>query len=88
MSTRLGPDQAEQLHEALVQTLIADGAITTAAMASAMHTAPRHLFTPGIGLDDAYRNDVVRYQHDSATGRCVSSVSAPWLQAMLAEAAG
>lgn len=74
------------LRAALVEQLITDGAISTPRVEDAMRAVPRHEFTPGVDVETAYQDDVVRYQHDG-DGVCVSSVSAPWMVAMMLEAA-
>ncbi len=49
---------------------------------SALRTVPRHLFTPGVPLDNAYADRAVVTKRNEG-GRCISSVSAPSTQAMM-----
>jgi protein-L-isoaspartate(D-aspartate) O-methyltransferase len=79
-------EDADALREAMVDRLVANGVITTARLEAAMRQVPRHLFAPGVELVAAYADDVVRYRHDEH-GVCLSSVSAPWMQAAMIEAA-
>ncbi|MBR7825837.1 methyltransferase, FxLD system [Actinospica sp. MGRD01-02] len=79
---------APELRTSMVDQLLAHGSLTSARLAAAMREVPRHLFTPGANLTAAYAVDeVVRYRTDEH-GVCLSSVSAPWIQAEMIEAAG
>lgn len=78
---------AHQLRGAMVDKLLADGAFHDPRIAAAMRAVPRHLFTPGVDLETAYADEIVRYRFDER-GACLSSVSAPWIQAAMIEAAG
>jgi protein-L-isoaspartate(D-aspartate) O-methyltransferase len=78
--------QARVAREAMVDRLVADKAVSSARLEAAMREVPRHAFTPGADLVSAYADDVVRYRTD-AHGVCLSSVSAPWMQAAMIEAA-
>jgi protein-L-isoaspartate(D-aspartate) O-methyltransferase len=78
--------QACALREALVGELRGQGHIRTERVAQAFRAVPRHLFAPEVSLDEAYANDVVRTKRDER-GVTISSVSAPWLQAMMLEQA-
>ncbi|GLZ16047.1 hypothetical protein Acsp04_62820 [Actinomadura sp. NBRC 104425] len=82
--------RAEELRNALVDTIIADheakGLAMRADVERALRTVPREVFTPGVPVEDAYANKAV------ITIRCgpetLSSVSAPYLIAeMLGQAA-
>lgn len=68
--------------QVMVDQLVGDDAITMSQLEAAMRSVPRHLF----GLAAASANDVVRYRQDEH-GVCLSSVSAPWIQAAMIEAA-
>ena len=74
------------LRAVMVDRLVADGVITTARLEAAMRAVPRHHFAPGVELAAAYADDVVRYRTDEH-GVCLSSISAPWVQAAMIEAA-
>lgn len=79
---------APELRAAMVDRLVADGSVTSTRLEAAMREVPRHLFTPGADLTRAYAVDeIVRYRTDDH-GVCLSSVSAPWIQAEMIEAAG
>ncbi len=87
----VGTVSAEGFHTAMVDQLVADhvdkGLIMRPEVQAALRAVPRHLFTPGTGLEEAYRTD-----HAVITKRVgdetVSSVSASWLIAeMLGQAA-
>jgi protein-L-isoaspartate(D-aspartate) O-methyltransferase len=75
---------AAELNTTLVHDLLRSGRITSPRVARAFAATPRHLFLPGADLADAYRDDAVFTKHDSA-GKPVSSVSAPWLVALMLE---
>lgn len=81
----------EGLRAAMVDQLVADHADKGLSMRpeveAALRAVPRHLFTPGAALEEAYRSDqavITKRVGDEA----VSSVSAPWLiTEMLGQAA-
>ncbi|WP_405388078.1 methyltransferase, FxLD system [Streptomyces sp. NBC_01102] len=82
-----GNDRALELRDKVVDTLIADGTITSKAVATAMRTVPRHRFAPEAELDaayDAYRAVITKKDE---FGVDQSSVSAPQIQAVQAEQA-
>ncbi|MGI5204703.1 methyltransferase domain-containing protein [Spirillospora sp. CA-108201] len=74
-------DRAEELRNALVDTIIADheakGLTMPTEVERAMRVVPREVFTPGVPLEKAYENTAVvtNRRGDEAT----SSVSAPYL---------
>jgi protein-L-isoaspartate(D-aspartate) O-methyltransferase len=74
----------------LVDKIIAQRAELNAVLSSeveaALRTVPRHLFAPGVPWETAYTNDTVVTKRDEH-GIALSSVSAPWLQAMMLEQA-
>ncbi len=78
--------QARALREELVDKLVALDAIRSSEVEAALRTVPRHLFAPGATLEASYANDTVRTKRDEY-GTTISSVSAPWLQAMMLEQA-
>ncbi|MEU4819904.1 methyltransferase, FxLD system [Micromonospora aurantiaca] len=84
------PIDTELTHSArarLVDTLLADGAITSPAVEAAFRRVPRHLFTPsGVSVEAAYADDVVVTRR-GPDGKATSSISAPWLQAAMLHAA-
>ncbi|MFJ7341939.1 methyltransferase, FxLD system [Streptomyces sp. NPDC101110] len=75
----------ERRHQ-LVEQLRADNHIRTTAVERAFRTVPRHVFAPNSALEAAYANDIIPTRHAS-DGRVISSISAPWLQADMLEAA-
>lgn len=77
---------AEALRHGLVDQLLTDGRITTAAVEAAFRAVPRHLFAPEAELEAAYADDAVKTKFDD-DGTCLSSLSAPWLQALMIEQA-
>ncbi|MEU8955037.1 methyltransferase, FxLD system [Streptomyces sp. NPDC048518] len=79
-------DEAAPLRHKLADQLAADGHIHTSAVDHALRTVPRHAFAPEVPLEAAYANDIVATRH-TPDGRVLSSISAPWLQADMLEAA-
>ncbi|MDL2075821.1 hypothetical protein QNN03_05160 [Streptomyces sp. GXMU-J15] len=77
---------ASELRRQLVEQLRADSHIRSAAVERAFRTVPRHAFGPETPLTAAYANDIVPTRH-SDDGTITSSLSAPWLQADMLEAA-
>ncbi len=75
------------LRRALAEELLSSGCIASAEVEAAFRAVPRHLFAPEASLAEAYANEIVRTKRDSQ-GMTTSSVSAPWLQAVMLEQAG
>ncbi|OUC94870.1 methyltransferase, FxLD system [Streptosporangium minutum] len=83
----LSPESAERLRADMVATLIEQGSIRSPEVEAAFAKVPRDRFAPEAPLTDAYApQDVVITRRD-AGGRATSSLSAPWLQAEMLEAA-
>ncbi|WP_143740530.1 methyltransferase domain-containing protein, partial [Micromonospora echinospora] len=77
----------EEARNRLIDRLLADGRITSPTVEAAFRRVPRHLFAPGgVSVNAAYADDVVITKR-GPDGRATSSISAPWLQAMMLEAA-
>jgi protein-L-isoaspartate(D-aspartate) O-methyltransferase len=77
----------ESARRQMVDELTAKGWITRPEVAAAFTVVPRHLFAPaGTSLQKAYANDVIVTQSDPG-GAATSSISAPWVQAFMLEAA-
>jgi protein-L-isoaspartate(D-aspartate) O-methyltransferase len=77
-----------RLRDELTDALLAKGSITDSQIEAAFRIVPRHLFAPpGTSLEAAYADDVIRTKFD-LSGTCLSSVSAPWLQAVMIRQAG
>nr|WP_239081638.1 methyltransferase, FxLD system [Streptomyces sp. SID9727] len=70
----------------LVEQLLDGNHIRSAAVEHAFRTVPRHTFAPGVSVQAAYANDIVATRHNG-DGAVTSSISAPWLQADMLEAA-
>ncbi|GAA3550230.1 hypothetical protein GCM10022419_033100 [Nonomuraea rosea] len=88
VTTNNDAEEAAILRAALVRELREQGAIQSDAVAAAVATVPRHLFTPGVPLETAYAPDnapVVKPGDNG--GRHRSVVSAAHLQATMLEAA-
>ncbi|RPK92320.1 methyltransferase, FxLD system [Streptomyces sp. ADI98-10] len=77
---------ASELRHQLVEQLRASNHIRSAAVESAFRTVPRHAFAPEVPLPSAYADDIVATRHRD-DGTTTSSISAPWLQADMLEAA-
>lgn len=75
-----------ELVEAIVQNRAAIGKSVDRPILDAIGTVPRHLFTPGVSLEEAYADKVPIMKRDEA-GVPISSVSAPWLQATMLQQA-
>lgn len=79
--------QAEELREAMIGALREMGAVRTERIAEVFRAVPRHLFTPGASLADAYDpRDAVHMKRDGQ-GRPISTVSSPQLQGSMLEQA-
>ena len=80
---------AGELREAMADTLVAGGWVTSAEVERAFRAVPRHEFVPpGTSLADAYHADFAPIAKSSADGTHLSSVSAAWLQARMIAQAG
>jgi protein-L-isoaspartate(D-aspartate) O-methyltransferase len=78
---------ADVLRGALVEQIIAtydeeQGLVLSRAVEAALRTVPRHLFAPGVPLETAYANHSIVTKR-TERGSPLSSVSAPWIQAMM-----
>jgi protein-L-isoaspartate(D-aspartate) O-methyltransferase len=80
-------DRAARLRGEGVDKLVAEGWVTCERVEAAMRAVPRHLFAPESPLEEAYAPEkalrVMRDEH----GTGLSSVSAPYIQAMMLEQA-
>ncbi|WP_432077603.1 methyltransferase, FxLD system [Streptomyces sp. YPW6] len=81
-----GIRDAGDLRHQLVEQLLAHNHIRSAAVERAFRTVSRHLFAPEVPLAAAYADDIVATRH-LGDGTITSSLSAPWLQAGMLEAA-
>ncbi|MFB7739031.1 methyltransferase, FxLD system [Streptomyces sp. NPDC056112] len=79
-------DTCAVLRDRLTDRLLAAGHIRTPSVEHAFRTVPRHAFAPEVSAEKAYADDTIPTRH-APDGRVSSSVSAPWLQADMLEAA-
>jgi len=79
--------QADVLRGAMVDEMRERGDIRTDEVAAAFRTVPRHLFAPEEPLEKAYAASSSVVTKRDEHGIAISSVSAPWLQAMMLEQA-
>jgi protein-L-isoaspartate(D-aspartate) O-methyltransferase len=73
----------DQLHADLVAGLVADGRIVSPEVARAFRTVPRHLFLPGLAVEEAYRDEAVATKWQD--GVAISSASQPSMMAIMLE---
>ncbi|WP_162145936.1 methyltransferase, FxLD system [Glycomyces tenuis] len=76
----------QALAESIIKNRAAIGRSVDELILEAVRTVPRHLFVPDVGLDEAYADDSPIMKRDKQ-GVAISSVSAPWLQAMMLQQA-
>ena len=74
---------AADLHRALVDGLVARGIITDARVEAAFRAVPRHLFLPGLPLEEVYRDTFIVTKR--IDGEAVSSSSQPEIMAIMLE---
>lgn len=84
----LPPPDAEvsaipQLHHALVDQLIKNGAISTAAVEAAFRAVARHLFLPHVPPEHVYQDQAIPTKYED--GRATSSSSQPSITAIMLE---
>ncbi|MFD8716862.1 methyltransferase, FxLD system [Streptomyces sp. NPDC059629] len=76
--------EAAELRQVMVDRLIEDGYMDAgSAIEAAIRHVPRHRFLPGVALADAYDSKKAPVTKQTSDGRTTSSVSAPWLQAVM-----
>ena len=76
-----GSDDVVALRSSLVQSLLETGAIKQKAVTEAMNKVPRHLFLPGVPLEQAYADTAVPTRWDGQIA--VSSASQPAIVAIM-----
>ena len=76
-------DHAANLRRALVESLIAKGAIGSRQVREAFASVPRHLFVPNVDLDAAYKDQPVFIRW--VEGIPISSSTQPTMMAIMAE---
>ncbi|MFC5833190.1 methyltransferase domain-containing protein [Nonomuraea insulae] len=86
VSTDNDVEEAAALRAAMVEQIAARhqalGLTLPAVVERALRTVPRHLFTGDADLNTAYQN-AAHVTKRNELGKSMSSVSAPWLQAMM-----
>jgi protein-L-isoaspartate(D-aspartate) O-methyltransferase len=86
--TTLAHDQSEasadQLRDDLTDRLRNMKVIHTTAVEAAFRKTPRHVFLPGVSIQDAYADSPVYTKHDGA-GASISAASQPWMVAAMLE---
>jgi protein-L-isoaspartate(D-aspartate) O-methyltransferase len=71
------------MHQALVDQLKKSGHMQDARIEAAFRSVPRHLFLPGVALDEVYRDQAIATR--SIDGQVVSSSSQPTIMAIMLE---
>jgi protein-L-isoaspartate(D-aspartate) O-methyltransferase len=71
------------LQQALAEHLLASGAITSPSIEAAFRAVPRHLFLPGLPLEQVYTDDAIPTKHQG--GIAISSSSQPAMMAVMLE---
>ncbi|NRQ34559.1 methyltransferase, FxLD system, partial [Nonomuraea sp. NN258] len=83
----VSPQSPDRLRAEMVATLIERGSVRSPQVEAAFAKVPRHRFAPEAPLAAAYSaRDTVTTKRDAA-GTSTSSISAPWLQAEMLQAA-
>ena len=72
-----------QLHQALVEQLIKNGCITTAAVEAAFRAVPRHLFLPSMPPEHVYQDQAIPTKY--AESIALSASSQPTIMATMLE---
>lgn len=84
-ATNLNSDadlSAEQLPDDLVDGLCQKGVVRSRQVEQALRRVPRHVFVPGVPLDQAYADEAV-YTKSDAAGTSISAASQPWIVAVM-----
>ena len=79
--------EESQLHEALVESLRDKGLLTNPRVDAAFCAVPRHLFLPGMPLEEVYADNAIAIKKDDA-GMVVSSSSQPTMMALMIDQLG
>src|SRR5262249_27355576 len=75
--------EASTLHRALIDALIGRGALGDSRIEAAFRSVPRHLFLPGMPLDEVYRDQAIPTK--IVDGEAISSSSQPEMMAIMLE---
>lgn len=79
------PAEAVRLREEMTESVIRGGWAPSPRVQAALRAVPRHRFLPEASLRAAYDDEIAVATVREDSGAVVSSVSAPWLQADMAE---
>ena len=60
----MGEKSAEELHHALIDSLRSRGVLYDQRVEAAFRAIPRHLFLPGLSLEDVYTDNAIAIKHD------------------------
>ena len=82
--TAVSECEADSLRKVLVDRLRAQGTVRTGRVEEAMRSVPRHLFVPGVSLEEAYA-DAPLYTKQDGAGASISAASQPTIVAMMLE---
>ncbi|MFF2374831.1 methyltransferase, FxLD system [Streptomyces xiamenensis] len=85
--TGVGTEASDMLRRRMVADLRDRGAIVSEEVEAAFLAVPRHLFAPEVPAREVYAASEAVFVKYNSAGRLVSSISAPWLQARMLEAA-
>jgi protein-L-isoaspartate(D-aspartate) O-methyltransferase len=77
-------DKALNLWRSMLESMKQDGALDAPGVEAAFKAVPRHLFLPGVPLEEVYANKAVGLKHDTE-GLLVSSSSQPSMMAIMLE---
>lgn len=77
-----GPDAAA-LNAALIDKLKYDGSLHQAQVEAAFRAVPRHVFLPGVALEEVYSDEAIPIKRKD--GRAISSSSQPAMMAIMLE---
>jgi protein-L-isoaspartate(D-aspartate) O-methyltransferase len=75
---------ADQLRQDLTDRLTKMKVVRSLPVEAAFRSTPRHLFLPGVPVDQAYADNPVYTKHDGA-GTSISAASQPWMVAAMLE---
>jgi len=87
MTGRADRLSAEKLRRALVASMKKEGVLQAAGVEAAFAAVPRHVFLPGIPLEQVYSDRAIGLKHD-ADGLLVSSSSQPTMMALMLNQVG
>jgi protein-L-isoaspartate(D-aspartate) O-methyltransferase len=82
-----GSDEPEgaALHRSLVEGMLKEGTISSPAVEAAFRAVPRHLFLPGMPLEEVYQDQAIMTKYDEGTRIPISSSSQPAIMAIMLE---